>query len=225
MLEVIEGNEPLPRWLPPYVHGLFATAPAARLAVARTGAGTLRGHESNPTSVNNVETLGRTSRMYLRTGAAVVPVPRHAQITGHRCATVVGDAERAGVVEVVLGTTLGAVVDDVRSSPSGPFDPSRAVRCHEPGRHRRAARHAAHLRGVRAIGSGLGAAGFTVYDDTACMVDVRCSSRDSCTSSRAGSARHASSARANHEPPRTLGDRRRQRRRRTWDRALAGPGR
>ena len=27
MLEVIEGNEPLPRWLPPYLHGLFATAP------------------------------------------------------------------------------------------------------------------------------------------------------------------------------------------------------
>jgi NADH-quinone oxidoreductase subunit F len=27
LLEVIEGNDPLPRWLPPYVHGLFATAP------------------------------------------------------------------------------------------------------------------------------------------------------------------------------------------------------
>lgn len=27
MLEVIEGNEPLPRWLPPHLHGLFETAP------------------------------------------------------------------------------------------------------------------------------------------------------------------------------------------------------
>ncbi|MBP7406783.1 MAG: hypothetical protein KA973_17900, partial [Candidatus Microthrix sp.] len=27
LLEVIEGNEPLPRWLPPFLHGLFATAP------------------------------------------------------------------------------------------------------------------------------------------------------------------------------------------------------
>src|SRR5262249_60435327 len=27
LLEVIEGNDPLPRWLPPYVHGLFATTP------------------------------------------------------------------------------------------------------------------------------------------------------------------------------------------------------
>ena len=27
MLEVIEGKPPLPRWFPPYEHGLFATAP------------------------------------------------------------------------------------------------------------------------------------------------------------------------------------------------------
>ena len=27
LLEVIEGNDPMPRWLPPYVHGLFATTP------------------------------------------------------------------------------------------------------------------------------------------------------------------------------------------------------
>src|SRR6266571_1107503 len=27
LLEVIEGNDPLPRWLPPYLHGLFVTDP------------------------------------------------------------------------------------------------------------------------------------------------------------------------------------------------------
>ena len=27
LLEVIEGNDPMPRWLPPYLHGLFATTP------------------------------------------------------------------------------------------------------------------------------------------------------------------------------------------------------
>ena len=27
LLEVIEGNDPMPRWLPPYVHGLYATTP------------------------------------------------------------------------------------------------------------------------------------------------------------------------------------------------------
>ena len=33
MLEVIEGKPPLPRLLPPYEHGLFATGVADRLGV------------------------------------------------------------------------------------------------------------------------------------------------------------------------------------------------
>src|SRR3954466_2852241 len=56
MLEVIEGNEPMPRWLSPYVHGLFATTPQEGWSAgvgpsdgARTGA--------NPTLVTNVESL------------------------------------------------------------------------------------------------------------------------------------------------------------------------
>jgi NADH:ubiquinone oxidoreductase subunit F (NADH-binding) len=59
MLEVIEGNDPLPRWLPPYLHGLFATSPQlgweAHAAVRGIGTPTTGG--SNPTLVNNVETL------------------------------------------------------------------------------------------------------------------------------------------------------------------------
>ena len=56
LLEVIEGNEPLPRWLPPYLHGLFAfpqmgwdVRNADPVAYSEDGA--------NPTLVNNVETL------------------------------------------------------------------------------------------------------------------------------------------------------------------------
>ena len=68
MLEVIEGNEPLPRWLPPYVHGLFATGSAARLAGARRrgriDAAPRRG--SNPTLVNNVETLSNVPHILAR---------------------------------------------------------------------------------------------------------------------------------------------------------------
>src|SRR6186997_710403 len=55
MLEVIEGNEPLPRWLPPYLHGLFATAPQLGWQAHEPEAGHQRGHEVNPTLVNNVE--------------------------------------------------------------------------------------------------------------------------------------------------------------------------
>ena len=31
LLEVIEGRDPLPRLLPPWQHGLFATVPSGRL--------------------------------------------------------------------------------------------------------------------------------------------------------------------------------------------------
>ena len=31
LLEVVEGNEPMPRWLPPYVHGLFRDDAPRRL--------------------------------------------------------------------------------------------------------------------------------------------------------------------------------------------------
>lgn len=49
MLEVIEGGLPLPRLLPPYLHGLFG--------------GALGGPEGNPTVVNNVETLAHVPQI------------------------------------------------------------------------------------------------------------------------------------------------------------------
>ena len=63
LLEVIEGNDPLPRWLPPYVHGLFATAPQLGWQAHEPEAGHTRGHESNPTAVNNVETLANVAHV------------------------------------------------------------------------------------------------------------------------------------------------------------------
>ncbi len=55
MLEVIEGKPPLPRWFPPYEHGLFATAP--QLGWEATPGTERRQAGPNPTLVNNVETL------------------------------------------------------------------------------------------------------------------------------------------------------------------------
>ena len=56
MLEVIEGNPPLPRWFAPHEHGVFATAPQLgwESTTPQAGAG-MPG--PNPTLVNNVETL------------------------------------------------------------------------------------------------------------------------------------------------------------------------
>src|SRR3982074_3464128 len=54
LLEVIEGNDPLPRWLPPYLHGLFVTDPQLGWVAHDPEPGHEEAHEANPTLVNNV---------------------------------------------------------------------------------------------------------------------------------------------------------------------------
>jgi NADH:ubiquinone oxidoreductase subunit F (NADH-binding) len=88
-------------------------------------------------------------------------------------ATVVGDVQRAGVAEVELGTPLSEVIVRIGGGVL-------------PGRHFKAVLSgvanpiidAAHVdtpvayEAMAAIGSGLGACGFIVYDDTADMLAV-----------------------------------------------------
>ncbi len=144
LLEVIEGNDPLPRWLPPYLHGLFATAPQLGWTPHDPESGHRGAHESNPPAVNNVETLANVPHIIAR-GAEWFRSLGTPESPGTVVCTVVGDVTRPGVVEVELGTPLREVLD-ARGAP-------RAGRT---------------IKAVR----GLGAAGFIVYDDTTCMVDV-----------------------------------------------------
>ena len=74
LLEVIEGNDPMPRWLPPYLHGLFATTPQEGWSA---GPGPIDADDaarvgSNPTLVTNVETLANVP-LILDAGRRVVP--------------------------------------------------------------------------------------------------------------------------------------------------------
>ena len=169
MLEVIEGKPPLPRWFPPYEHGLFATDPQLGWeATPRSGPR----DGPNPTLVNNVETLSNVPHILAR-GPAWFRAMGTAESPGTIVATVVGDVVAPDVGEVELGTPLRAVIDAVGSGVA-------------PGRHVKAVFSgvanpvvtAANLdtplsyEGFTAIGSGMGAAGLIVYDDTACMVDV-----------------------------------------------------
>src|SRR4029079_14959582 len=89
LLEVIEGNDPLPRWLPPYVHGLFATAPQLGWRACEPETGHPRGPESNPTAVNNVETLANVAHVlangsswYRSLGAVAAPGPVVCPVVG-----------------------------------------------------------------------------------------------------------------------------------------------
>ncbi|MEO7397219.1 MAG: NADH-ubiquinone oxidoreductase-F iron-sulfur binding region domain-containing protein [Ilumatobacteraceae bacterium] len=168
LLEVIEGRDPLPRTLPPWQHGLFATVSMGwESGTARSG----DEPASNPTVVNNVETLAAAAHIMAR-GSAWYRSFGTTASPGTLIATVVGDVVRPGVHEVELGTPFAELLELC----GGPL----------PGRHFKAA-----LSGVsnpvlaaadfdvlltyedfQARGTGLGAGGFVVYDDSTDMVSV-----------------------------------------------------
>ena len=172
MLEVIEGNEPLPRLLPPYEHGLFATAPQTGWQAKDPEPGHHGRHESNPTLVNNAETLSNVPHI-LVDGADRFRSRGTSESPGTLVATVVGDVLAPGVGEVDLGTPLRDVIDAV----CGGVRPDRTIKAVFSGVANPVVT-AEHLdapfsyEGLAAIGSGLGAGGLIVYDDTACMVEV-----------------------------------------------------
>ena len=145
MLEVIEGKPPLPRWYPPYEHGLFATAPQLGWeATPRSGSG----GGPNPTLVNNVETLANVPHILAR-GPEWFRSMGTPESPGTIVATVVGDVIAPDVGEVELGTSLRDVIDGVGSG----IAPGRAVKAvfsgvANPVDRRRPARRAGQLRGL-----------------------------------------------------------------------------
>ena len=169
MLEVIEGKPPLPRWLPPYEHGLFAASPQEGWEAAPHGA-QRRTDEPNPTLVNNVETLANATHI-LANGVDWFRSMGTDRSPGSIVATVVGDVVAPDVGEVELGTPLRAVIDAVGSGTA-------------PGRHVKAVFSGVanpvvtadqldapvSYEGFESVGSAMGSAGFIVYDDTACMI-------------------------------------------------------
>lgn len=172
LLEVVEGGDPLPRILPPYLMGLFATTPpvgwSAGMEVTEDSSVT----GSNPTLVTNVETLANVPLILAR-GVGWFRSVGTGESPGTVIATVVGDVQHAGVAEVELGTPLSEVIVSIGGG----------VRA---GRHFKAALSgvanpvltAAEIdtplayESLQAVGSGMGACGFIVYDDTADMVAV-----------------------------------------------------
>jgi NADH-quinone oxidoreductase subunit F len=173
LLEVIEGNEPMPRWLPPYLHGLFATTPQEGWSAGTDQAertGSISG--SNPTLVSNVETLANVPLILAR-GASWYRSIGTRETPGPVICTVVGDVARGGFREVEPGTTLRDVIEtigggvtegrEVKAVLSGVSNPVlTAERLDTP----------VSYEGLAAAGSGLGSCGFVVYDDTRSMLAV-----------------------------------------------------
>ncbi len=169
LLEVIEGRDPLPRLLPPYELGLFATD----LAIGwESGNRPVSGRaEANPTVVNNVETLA-TAAHILANGAEWFRTMGTPDSPGTVIATVVGDVVRPGVHEVAMGTPFSELL----AMCGGPL-PGRSFKAAFSGVSNAVLTADAFetpltYEHFAARGSGLGAAGFVVYDDSVNMTLV-----------------------------------------------------
>src|SRR5438093_8676712 len=99
LLEVIEGNPPLPRIVPPFMEGLFREPGSP-----------------NPTLVNNVETLANVPQI-VRSGAEWSRSIGTELSPGTMVFTLSGDVRRPGLYELPLGFSLRDLVYEIRDGP------------------------------------------------------------------------------------------------------------
>ncbi len=173
LLEVIEGEDPLPRHLPPYHYGLFTTAPQLGWSAGIDDSpGGPAEPSSNPALVNNVETFAHTA-LVCRNGSEWYRSMGTAQSPGPTIVTVTGDVVRPTVAEVELGQPLDDLIHELAGGPlpdrtikavlSGVSNPVLlADRLSTPVSYE-------HLASA---GGGLGSVGFIVYDDRRNLIDV-----------------------------------------------------
>lgn len=171
LLEVIEGNDPLPRWLPPYLHGLYATAPQLGWQAHDPEPGHVGDHVANPTLVNNAETLAQAAWI-LANSADDFRTKGTEQSPGTLICTVIGDIQHPAVFETEMGVRLQDILERCGGPRAG-----RSVKAVVPGVANAvlpadALSTPLTYEDMEAAGSGLGAGGFIVYDDSACMVEV-----------------------------------------------------
>jgi NADH-quinone oxidoreductase subunit F len=122
--------------------------------------------------VNNVETLANVPHILVR-GADWFRSHGTARTPGNVVCTVVGDVTRPAVDEVEPGARLRDVIAGVGGGPL----PGRTIKAVFSGVTNPVVRADAldaelSYEGLSAAGSGMGACGFIVYDDTTCMVEV-----------------------------------------------------
>lgn len=154
LLEVIERREPLPRSMRPYMEGLFAEPP-----------------NENPTLVNNAETLANVTRIMAQ-GKEWLRAAGPESSPGTMLFTVAGDVREPGVLELPLGTPLGELLERA----GGPLE-GRSIKAVIPGASNTAILPPAFgvpldFDAMAAAGTGLGSAGFAVFDDTTCAVQL-----------------------------------------------------
>lgn len=160
LLETVDGRWPFPRVVTTFRRGLLgdrASAPDAPVA---------------PALVNNTESLANVPRILGR-GPAWFRTVGTEQSPGTVVCTVTGYTDRHGVGEVRMGTPLREVIDDVGGGPRE----GRRIKAVMSG-VANGVIPASKLdtpvtyEDMAAIGSGVGSAGFIVFDDTVDMAAV-----------------------------------------------------
>jgi NADH-quinone oxidoreductase subunit F len=158
LLETIDGRWPFPRVVPTFRRGL-ATAATVDEPMA-------------PALVNNTETLANVPRIVAR-GPAWFRTIGTEQSPGTAVCTVTGQTRNAGVGEVPMGTPLRKVIESIGGGPRR----GRTVKAVLSGVANGIITGdlldtPVSYEGLSSIGSGIGSAGFIVFDDTADMVAV-----------------------------------------------------
>ncbi len=216
LLEVIDGRGPFPRVAPPYRRGIEPEdRNRERNMASNVQLATESGSAESPALANNVETLAHVSQI-LAHGADWFRELGTEHSPGTFIATVSGDTTLAGVGEFPMGVTLQQVIDDLGGAPKEQHRYVAAVsgtanamipaeRFDTPATYEH----------IRDIGSGLGSAGFLVFDEETVLVAVAagiahflavesCGQCEPCKSDGAAISTHLDMILSNDGSPRTL---------------------
>ena len=173
LLETLDGRYPFPRIAPPFRRGVTEVVEHASDVGSGSGLSAhvemaVPGGETGapPTLVDNVETMANVPRIVSR-GADWFRTEGTPESPGTIVCTITGSTRRAGVGEVLMGTPLREVIDLVGGGPRR----GRSIKAVMPGVSNalipeRLLDTPASYEAMAAIGSGLGAGGFLVFDDT-----------------------------------------------------------
>lgn len=176
LLEVIDGREPFPRIAPPWRRGVddVPLHPGGHVEWSAAVEMATKDHTLPvaPALIDNVETMANLPGI-LAEGADWFRELGTPESPGTIVCTVTGRTQRAGVAEVAMGTPLGQVIDAI----GGGARPQRRLIAAVSGVANPivpASKFDIPLtyEAMRAIGSGLGAGGFIVFDDETDLVAV-----------------------------------------------------
>jgi NADH:ubiquinone oxidoreductase subunit F (NADH-binding) len=155
LLEVIDGRGAMPRLFPPYMIGVGYTPT-----------------ETNPTVVNNAETLSHLPGIF-RHGIEWFRSLGCEDTPGTMIITLSGDVKRPGMYEVGLGLTLRQLLYDIGGGPATER-PFKAVFSGVANAVATPEQFDTPLgfNSMRQAGIGLGSGGFMVYDQSRSMVQI-----------------------------------------------------